>query len=322
MPWHAQAEVYRTDDSLILKSGTPKLGYEESQTTPNGAIRWLRTNKTLIWDARGNVTALLGTYEDITAHKQAEQERLRLTTLLEATTDVVALADAQGRALYINGAGRRMMGIGADEDVVNVDYSDDAPEWAGLLILGEGVPTALSEGVWSGETTLPHRDGTETTVSQVVIAHRSVDGELDYLATIARDITERKRLEQQIQQSLERRGRQVQVSTEVAQEIAAAPNLDEIFKRVVTLIKERFNYYHAQIFRYDPELDAVLLVLGYGEAGQKMLAAGHKLTMGRGVVGTAAASGQSILATDVTQDADWRPNPNLPNTQGEVSGAH
>jgi PAS domain S-box-containing protein len=130
---------------------------------------------------------------------------------------------------------------------------------------------------------------------------------------------ELRRLNDELEQRVQEREQQVRTSTEVSQEIAAASDLNELFRRVVTLIKERFNFYHAQIFRYDPALDAVVLVTGYGEAGQKMLAAGHKLTMGRGVVGTAAASGQSILATDVTQDTDWRPNPHLPDTKGELA---
>ena len=139
-----------------------------------------------------------------------------------------------------------------------------------------------------------------------------------YCSTIG-SIIERKRLEEQVQASLTRRVAQVQTSTEVAQEIASATDLDELFRRVVTLIKDRFNYYHAQIFRFDPAQDAVVLVTGYGEVGQAMLATGHQLPMGRGVVGSAAATGKSILAADVRQDTDWRPNPNLPETRGELA---
>jgi DNA-binding LacI/PurR family transcriptional regulator/GAF domain-containing protein len=117
----------------------------------------------------------------------------------------------------------------------------------------------------------------------------------------------------------ERRALQVQTSTQVSQEIAAVPALAELYHLVVTLIKERFDYYHAQIFRYDPEINAVRLIAGYGEVGQKMLAEGHQIEMGMGVVGTAAETGQSVLAADVTQDRDWRPNPNLPETQGELA---
>ncbi len=117
----------------------------------------------------------------------------------------------------------------------------------------------------------------------------------------------------------ERRTLQVQTSTLISQEIAAAPALDELYRRVVTLIKERFDYYHAQIFRYDPQLHTVRLVTGYGEVGQKMLADGHQIDVGVGVVGTAAATGEPVLATDVTRDADWRPNLNLPDTKGELA---
>ncbi len=127
------------------------------------------------------------------------------------------------------------------------------------------------------------------------------------------------RLRDQIQASLERRGAQVQTSTEVAQEIASATDLNELFKRVVTLIKERFDYYHAQIFRYEADQDAVVLLTGYGEAGQKMLAAQHKLKLGQGVVGSAAELGHSLLAADVTQDKDWHPNPYLPDTKSELA---
>ncbi len=117
----------------------------------------------------------------------------------------------------------------------------------------------------------------------------------------------------------ERRALQVQTSTLISQEIAAAPALDELYRRVVTLIKERFDYYHAQIFRYDPETNVVRLIAGYGEVGQKMLADGHQIEMGVGVVGTAAETGEPVLAADVTQDQAWRPNPNLPDTQGELA---
>ncbi|HSD82902.1 MAG TPA: PAS domain S-box protein, partial [Anaerolineae bacterium] len=139
-----------------------------------------------------------------------------------------------------------------------------------------------------------------------------------YCTTVG-NIIENKRLEQNIRESLLRRSIQVQTSIEVAQYVAAAPELGELFHRVVTLIKERFNYYHVQLFRYEPTEDTVKLITGYGKIGQKMLAAGHKLALGQGVVGTAAATGQAILAADVTRDLDWRPNPHLPATQGELA---
>jgi signal transduction histidine kinase len=63
------------------------------------------------------------------------------------------------------------------------------------------VPAALRDGVWSGETALRHRDGSEVPVLQVVLAHCSADGEVDFLSTIARDISQRMRSEQELRRS-------------------------------------------------------------------------------------------------------------------------
>jgi PAS domain S-box-containing protein len=145
------------------------------------------------------------------------------------------------------------------------------------------------------------------------------DGVSRRVLGIANDITQRKKLEHEIQTSLNRRSRQVETSTEISQEIAAASDLEEIYERVVKLVKERFGYYHAQIFRYDEDMDAMRVEVGYGEAGRKMKAAKHNLPYGKGVVGTAAATGEPVLASNAAKDPDWVPHPDLPLTQGELA---
>ncbi|MFZ6027375.1 MAG: GAF domain-containing protein [Chloroflexota bacterium] len=140
-----------------------------------------------------------------------------------------------------------------------------------------------------------------------------------YIVGTGTDITERKQLEAQIQQSLVRRGRQVQLSTQIAQNIASAASLDELYRQVVSDVKEQFGYYHVQLLRYDSNLDAVTLVVGYGEIGRKMLAADHRLPMGTGLIGTAASTGETMLRPDLTDDPNWHPNPLLPETKGEIA---
>ena len=151
------------------------------------------------------------------------------------------------------------------------------------------------------------------------IPMRDVDGKIFAVLGMYEDITEWKRLQQQVQEAFERRGYQVQVSTEISQEVAAASELSDLFDRVVTLTKERLGYYHTQLLRYDPAQDAVVLINGYGETGQKMLADGHQMPMGAGLIGTAAASGETVLRPTLADDPDWHPNPLLPDTQGEIA---
>lgn len=72
MGWREQADLYRADDRRVMGSDTPKLSYDEPQTTPDGRTIWLRTSKVPLHEAEGKVRGILGIYEDITKHKLAE----------------------------------------------------------------------------------------------------------------------------------------------------------------------------------------------------------------------------------------------------------
>ena len=124
-----------------------------------------------------------------------EEDRERLLTILAATPDMVSFSDLHGRELYINPAGRRMLGLGEDEDVTQRFVPDDHPEWAASLVLREGIPTALREGVWRGESAIRGPGGREIPVSQIVLCHRARDGRPDFFSTVAVDVSALKRAE-------------------------------------------------------------------------------------------------------------------------------
>ncbi len=263
-------------------------------------------------------TATQGTFIDLTERKQAEEELLRLRRAVERTADGIAVADVEGNIQFVNPAWARMHGY-APEELLGKHlgmFHTEKQLQEDVFPFNQRV---MEAGVHQGEVGHVKKDGTTFPTLMTTALLTDEQGQPTGFVGTASDITERRRLEHQVQESLERRSRQVQISTEVAQEIAAAPALTELFQRVVTLVKERFDYYHTQIFRYEPSLDAVVVVQGYGETGRHMLAEGHCLEMGQGVVGTAAATGQPVLAADVTQDADWVPNPHLPETKGELA---
>lgn len=74
MGWRAQAELYRADDLKVMKTQTPRLNFEEPQTTPDGEQIWLRTSKVPLLGPNGEQIGVLGVYDDITEHKRAEQQ--------------------------------------------------------------------------------------------------------------------------------------------------------------------------------------------------------------------------------------------------------
>jgi signal transduction histidine kinase len=136
---------------------------------------------------------------------------------------------------------------------------------------------------------------------------------------LRRENMERQLLEDQIQQSLRRRTEQITISTEVAQEIAAAPALQLLFRQVVHLVKNRFDYYHAQVYTLEGEY--LVLQEGSGESGQRLKALGHRIPLRaeKGLVAMAAATGRPLLVTDVTTAENWLPNRFLPETRSEIA---
>ena len=135
---------------------------------------------------------------DITERRQAEAAKERLTSILDATPDFVATAGIDGRPRYINPAGRKMLGLEQDDDISLLTLRDFAGLDSRSRIETEAVPHALREGAWTGESTIASHDGHEVAVSQVLLAHKSPGGAVEFLSTIARDISERKRFEKQL----------------------------------------------------------------------------------------------------------------------------
>jgi PAS domain S-box-containing protein len=87
MGWRDQAELYRADDKKVMDSDTPKLGYEEPQTTPDGRTIWLRTSKVPLRDSTGKVFGIVGIYDDITERKRNEENLLRLNLALKTLSE-------------------------------------------------------------------------------------------------------------------------------------------------------------------------------------------------------------------------------------------
>jgi PAS domain S-box-containing protein len=138
---------------------------------------------------------------DISTRVHAEENRDRLAAILESTPDMVATFTLEGKLLYMNKAGREMIGISPQADVSTININQQRPLWVVDLMTNEAIPQVLRTGVWAGETTLSGRDGKDIPISQSILAHREPNGEIAFLSTIARDITQRKQIEVALQQS-------------------------------------------------------------------------------------------------------------------------
>lgn len=139
--------------------------------------------------------------KDIAERKRTEAAMARVVAILEATTDLVAIADVQGRLEYLNNAGRRLMGIEELETLASQRGEQNVPYWVARLFSDEALSAAAVDGAWNGEAMIQARDGREIPMLQVVLAHKSEQGAVDYFSTIMRDISSRKQKEQELYNS-------------------------------------------------------------------------------------------------------------------------
>jgi PAS domain S-box-containing protein len=138
-------------------------------------------------------------FRDISDRKQLEQEQTRLISILEASTDFISMADADGMIFWMNTELKRLSGIDPNHDTKQYQISDCHPQWAVDIVLQEGLPDAIAMGSWMGETALLNVEGQEIPVSQLILAHNSPQGEIEFFSFIMRDIQTRKEYEQKLE---------------------------------------------------------------------------------------------------------------------------
>lgn len=121
-------------------------------------------------------------------------------------------------------------------------------------------------------------------------------------------------------QALERRNEFMRAASDVGLAATSIYNLDELLPRITQFISERFNFYHVGIFMLDSSGDYAVLRAANSEGGRRMLARGHRLQVGtEGLVGYVTQSGNPRIALNVGDDAVHFQNPDLPDTQSEMT---
>jgi GAF domain-containing protein/HAMP domain-containing protein len=118
----------------------------------------------------------------------------------------------------------------------------------------------------------------------------------------------------------ERRGKQYEAIAKVAQAISTQKNLQELLPQITEVISEQFGFYHVGIFLNDALNKYAVLAAANSEGGKRMLKRGHQLKVGaQGIVGYVTGTKKPRIALSVGEDAVYFNNPDLPETQSEMS---
>lgn len=171
LPWtKEQAESFRKSDLRVMETDTPQYRILQPQLQANGQLAWLDTNKIPLHDIEGNVVGILITYEDITPHKQAQEEIIegaqRLSTVIETVGEGITLSDADGNFIIYNSRMEELTGYSKAEaetagDFLRLLYPDSQAHAAALNGIREMV---LTGGFRDVETAIVTKEGKQKTL--------------------------------------------------------------------------------------------------------------------------------------------------------------
>lgn len=124
-----------------------------------------------------------------------------------------------------------------------------------------------------------------------------------------------------LEQRVTARTRRLEIVATLGERLSAILNIDQLLEELVSQVKESFDYYHVHVYIVDDERENLVLRAGAGEAGAKMKAQNHQISLNAvtSLVARAARSGEVVTVDNVRQDTDWLPNPLLPNTHSEMA---
>ena len=193
----------RKDQTEIVKkivNGETVNSHDTIRVTKSGKHLNIISSYTPVHNANKEVIGATIIYKNVTSLKEAERELMKsqdkYKLITESTFDIITLINLSGQIEYVSPANEKILGY-SDQAYIGSPFTTNAhPEDAFKLI--ESVTSLIDGGKHSPiEVRFLHKDGhyiwMEVSPTPVI-----ANGELKQFFMIARDITERKRLQDKI----------------------------------------------------------------------------------------------------------------------------
>ena len=178
-----------------LAEGKTVVTFENRYRCKDGSYRWISWNSYPLMEEK----LIFADARDITDQKQAEENRSRLSAIVESTEDAIFSKTLDGIIVTWNRGAEQMHGYAAEDAIgkhvsmlAPKDHVDEIPGLLQRVKAGEAIPHF--------ETVRLRKDRTPIHVSLAISPLRDASGRITGASTIARDITERKKAELQIAQ--------------------------------------------------------------------------------------------------------------------------
>jgi PAS domain S-box-containing protein len=193
-----------------------------------------------IKDEAGRILFLAATGSDITDRKRAESEREKFVTLVENSTDFIGICDLEGVPLYVNPSGLNLVGLEGLEEARRAHVRDFFFPEDQSTVMDEFFPSVVARGHGEIEVRFRHfRTGKARWMAYKVLKLTDTDGRTVAFATVSQDVTERRRLEDDLRKlaadlsDVDRRKNEflATLSHELRNPLAPLRNMLEVLKR-------------------------------------------------------------------------------------------
>ncbi len=189
--------------ALTLKNGIAVTGKEIVILRPDGEKRSVQPHPTPIFNAKGELTGAVNVLIDVTDRKIAEQKAASLAAIVHSSDDAIISKTLTSIVTSWNTAAQRMFGYTAGEMIgesitklIPEDRLDEEPHIIDRLKRGERVEHF--------ETKRITKDRKLIDISLTISPVRDNQGNIIGISKIARDITEQKKLTEQLRENDQR----------------------------------------------------------------------------------------------------------------------
>ena len=203
-------DLLHPDDRALFKGalddclkGRRSYDGELRTVRPDGTVRTLQSRGRAIFDETGKPLRMIGTAQDITERNRAEERIRELGAIVESSDDAILGKTLDGIITSWNKGAEKIYGYVENEVIgqpisilVPTDRQGEAPQILGRLARGEAVNHY--------ETVRRRKDGQEIQISLTISPIRNLAGRIIGASSIARDVTERKRVDRELWESEER----------------------------------------------------------------------------------------------------------------------
>jgi PAS domain S-box-containing protein len=275
-------------------------GTEAVAERPDGTRVPFLAYPTPLVDATGAVSGAINMLVDISDHKRAEIDKQLLAAIVESSDDAIASKDLNGVITSWNAGAERLFGYSAAEAIgqpvtmlIPPDRRDEEARILERIRRGERVERY--------ETVRQRQDGTRIDVALTISPIVDANGEIVGASKIARDITERRRAEEQRRLVLREMGHRVKnlfalASSIVGQSARSAATPEELANSVKERLAALAQAHDLTVPRFaasgaetrrSAQLDQLVRAVlspyagGGGEAPYRVTAAGPAVTIGQ-----------------------------------------